>query len=135
MFPIISVACLGQVINPGQPLTREDYLIKSKNQKSAGGVLAIGGTVVSLVGITMLGSNILVDYPNSQEVKNRETTGLVLLSAGGAAIVSGIIFLTASKRNRRKAATIELQQQNSWRPGNKIISNINYPALTFRLKI
>src|SRR5687767_12967495 len=108
MLPVITTACFGQVVIPAQPLTHDDLVLKSKNQRSTGGVLTIGGTLVLLVGVGLLGSNILVDYPNSQEVRNRETTGLVLLSAGGAAIVGGIVLLTAGKRNRRKAATLEL---------------------------
>lgn len=135
MLTVIAAICFGQVINPAPPLIHDDLLLKSKNQRSTGGILTIGGSLVLLVGVGLLSSNILVDYPNSQEVKNRETTGLVLLIAGGTAIVGGIVLLTAGKRNRRKAATLELQKQNSGLQQNKIIRKVSYPAINFRLAI
>ena len=135
MVTVISVACFGQVIPQAPALIHDDLLLKSKNQRTTGAILTIGGSIVMFVGLRLLGSNILVDDPNSREVKNRETAGLVLVSAGGAVITGGIVLLAAGKRNRRKAATMELQQQNSWIQQNKIIRRVTYPAITFRFVI
>jgi len=135
MLLVISATCFSQIATSQQLLTKEDYLLKSKNQKTTGWILTGGGSTLFLIGVGLLSSNILVEYPNSQKVKNRETTGLVLLSAGGAAIAGGVVCFIASKRNRRRAATLDMQQQTGWIQQNKIIRKVAYPALTFKLII
>ena len=47
MLLFVTANALGQQINPNQPLTRQDYLKKSKTQKKTAWILLGGGTAVA----------------------------------------------------------------------------------------
>lgn len=123
----------GQMKDTVQPGTKESYLLKSKNQRTAGWILTAGGSALMVTGVSLLSANILVTNPNSQEVKNRETAGLILLSAGTVALAGGIINLIAAKRNGKRAMAIRIKQLNTGIQHNKTMLKISYPAVSFRL--
>jgi hypothetical protein len=133
-FPL-SVACFAQAKNNEKLLTREAYLTKSKNQKSGARVLLIGGAALTTIGATLLASNILVENPNSQPVKNRDKAGVILVITGGSAMTSSIILFRASKRNNKKAYTIQLQQQSTWVQNNRLLQKSSFIALSFKFFI
>jgi DMSO/TMAO reductase YedYZ heme-binding membrane subunit len=75
-------------------LTRQDYLGKSKKQKTAAWVLLGGGATVA-VGAAIL--DVSGDWSKS------ETPYLVAIAAGGASMLGSIPLFIASGRNKRKA--------------------------------
>ena len=74
-----------------QQLTQEQYLQKSKSQKSWGYVLTVGGSAMVIGGALAVGSK--AAYWNS------EALGYPLMAGGAAAIVGGISLLNSSKKN------------------------------------
>jgi hypothetical protein len=75
-------------------LTQQDYLQKSKKQKTAAWILLGGGAAVA-VGAAIL--DVSSDWTKS------ETPYLVAIFAGGASMIGSIPLFIASGRNKRKA--------------------------------
>ena len=105
MLLFVTANALGQQINPNQPLTRQDYLKKSKTQKKTAWILLGGGAAVAI------GASILAV---SSDWSKSETPYLVALSIGCASMLGSIPLFIASKRNKRKAMNastyFEIQQ-------------------------
>jgi len=105
MLLFVTANALGQQINPNQPLTRQDYLKKSKTQKKSAWILLGGGAAVA-AGAAIL--DVSSDWSKS------ETPYLVALSIGCASMLGSIPLFIASKRNKRKAMNastyFEIQQ-------------------------
>ncbi len=82
-----------QQTDSSRSLTPQDYLQKSKNQKTAARILLWGGAVVA-VGAIILDVN--SDWSKS------ETPYIVAFSTGCASMIGSIPLFLASKRNKRK---------------------------------
>ena len=82
-----------QQTDSSRSLTPQDYLKKSKNQKTAARILLWGGAVVA-VGAIILDVN--SDWSKS------ETPYIVAFSTGCASMIGSIPLFVASKRNKRK---------------------------------
>jgi hypothetical protein len=91
----ITLSSFSQYSNPGQTLTREDYLKKSKNQKTTALVFLGGGAVLIGAGI-ITGSREEVSF-------NAAATAVVVAGIGVLSVVGSIILFNASSRNHRKA--------------------------------
>src|SRR2546423_14423371 len=92
---IMAITSFCQQTHPSQPLTRNDYLTKSKNQRIAARVLLIGGGA-------LLATSIIIAAPGNVSFGALGT--LVVVGALGAVAALGSIALfSASARNHRKA--------------------------------
>ncbi len=119
---IISTVTFSQQNNPTSTLTKQDYLKKSKTQKTVGWIL-MGAGIVS----TGLGS--VQVNPNYGSNTNRNG----LLIAGLAAIGTSIPLFIASVKNRRKATSLSFQIHQI--PQLQQTSIVYYPIPSLRLKI
>src|SRR4051812_17399009 len=87
-------------------LTREDYLKKSKNQKTAALAMIIGGAVTTTVGVAVaLGGAVDCAYGNPTCGKDH-TLAIVLAISGSAAILGSIPFYIAANKSRKKAMSV-----------------------------
>ena len=116
----LALTSAAQETDPKQPLTRADYLKKSKEQKTAGFVfLGIGA---ALIGIAAPG-NVSFDILPA------------LVIGGGAAILTSIIFFASSAKNKKRAmrmtGSLELQKLPSLTQSN--LSLQNAPALSVKI--
>ena len=91
---LMTAHSFGQQTNPGQPLTKKDYLQKSKNQKTAAWVLLGGGLVVA-VGAAVLAVN--------SDWSEPDTPYTVAVFAGGGAMLGSIPLFISAAKNKRKA--------------------------------
>ena len=84
-------------------LTKEDYLRKSKNQKTAAGVMLIGGTVTMTVGVGIaLGGGGLDCAFGTPDCKKNQTLAGILFYSGSVAILGSIpLFIAAGKNKKR----------------------------------
>jgi DMSO/TMAO reductase YedYZ heme-binding membrane subunit len=107
-------------------LTRQDYLGKSKKQKTAAWVLLGAGTVVAVGGAIL---DVSSDWSTS------ETPYLVAIAAGGASMLGSIPLFIASGRNKRKAMNastwFEIRKQPF--PINNGLALHTAPTLSLRL--
>jgi hypothetical protein len=96
LFTVTSSFC--QKTNAGEPLTRQDYLVKSKNQKTAAWVLLGGGAV-------LIGAGLLIGDRKESSFDDAATGGIIGI-AGALSIITSIPLFIASGRNKRKAMSV-----------------------------
>ncbi|HEY0750380.1 MAG TPA: hypothetical protein VGD26_04460 [Chitinophagaceae bacterium] len=113
-----------------QQLTQEQYLQKSKNQKTWGYVLTVGGSAMVIGGALAVGSK--AAYWDS------EALGYPLMAGGAAAIVGGISLLNSSKKNEQRAKSLAMTLYLKVEPVQSYqdmhIINNYYPALMLRIE-
>jgi hypothetical protein len=112
MKPILSTTLLflslqvfSQETNPAQSLTKQDYLKKSKSQKTTASVLLGSGVLAGGIGLATGAGSVCVGCPE----KPKDQSGWVI--AGGTLMVSSIPFFIASSKNKKKATSISLKNQ------------------------
>ena len=102
-----------QSFGQNQSLLKEDYLQKSKSQKTTGWVLLAGGTTLAVVGAIIFSDS--DDWWSS----DLDTGGFLML--GGVAVdLASIPFFISSAKNARKAATISFNYQKMYFPQQHI---------------
>lgn len=83
--------------------TKEDYLKKSKDQKTGAWILLSGGVVLAVTGYVVY----LNSIENSDDLfKFLEGKGLWISALGLVAMSGSSLLFAASKRNRRKAMSM-----------------------------
>jgi len=116
-----------QKTNDSTPAVKTDYLLKSKNQKTAAWVLLGGGT--ALIGIGFL----IGDSKNA--TFDDAGTGVVLGGIGFLSAVGSIPLFIASGKNKRKAmkATTFIKMESiPLRQAQCFIQN-SYPAFSVNI--
>ncbi len=108
-------------------LTKEDYLKKYKNQKTAawislgGGIgMAVGGFVINLSG----------DWVGPNQNK-----GSWLIYLGGAATLASIPLFISAHKNKRRAASIAINNQNFLWPQQSSFCFKRQPAITLKMNL
>jgi len=133
----ISLFSLAQKHSTRKPLTREDYLTLSKSQKQTGWILLGIGTAVTVAGILVIND---VENSNSglEDLDSdlaQAAGGAVLIGAGITGVVFGIVKITQSGRNARKAADISFTNQRVLQAGYKGVALVSQPALTLKIHL
>jgi len=117
-----------QKTNDTVPVVKTDYLVKSKNQKTAAWVLLGGGT--ALIGLGFL----IGDSKNA--TFDDAGTGVVLGSIGFLSAVGSIPLFIASGKNKRKAvkATTFIKMETAPSFQKQSFKQNSYPAFSLSLK-
>ena len=100
---LFTLSSFSQTLNP--TLTKDDYLQKSKKQKTTGWILFIGGTTMAVIGGLVFSDNF--DYGSDAET---DASGYLVLGGVFVDLLS-IPFFISSSKNARKAASISLETQ------------------------
>jgi hypothetical protein len=123
------ISTFAQKTEPSHQLSKEDYLRKSKTQKTTAWILTAGGAAMVVTGLVFVGSN--WDYFDAEGI------GTGLLIGGAAGITGGIILFNASKRNKQNAdragVTFNLKLENTKLIRDEALKNNLYPALSLRI--
>ena len=90
-FLILSASSFSQQTNSHPSLTKQDYLQKSKNQKTTAWVLLGGGAALILVG-DLIGNQ-------KESTLGDAGTGVVIAGAGVLSMLGSIPFFIASGKN------------------------------------
>ena len=123
----LPAASFCQKTNDSVPVIKTDYLVKSKNQKTAAWVLLGGGT--ALIGLGFL----IGDSKNSSF--DDAATGAVLGGIGLLSTIGSIPLFIASGKNKRKAmkATTSIKMESiPLHQAQSFIQN-SYPAFSVNI--
>lgn len=120
-----------------QEMSRQDYLDKSRNQKTTGFILLGGGVAMIAVG-SILFADDAVDTAISCTNLNCSSgsgmeSGMVISAVGGLAILGSIPVFISSHKNARKAA--QLSFRNEPTTISKYAANIPRSIPSLRLSI
>ncbi|MBK7560471.1 MAG: hypothetical protein IPI68_02890 [Chitinophagaceae bacterium] len=129
---ITANATFSQPSNVSSTLTKQDYLQKSKHQKTAAWILMGGGATLLLTGIVipkgaLTHSGFLDDTYKNDGIKDAfDLTGIV-------SMLGSIPFFIASSKNKKKAASLSFKNE----PIPKLQKNSfvyrTIPALTLKI--
>jgi hypothetical protein len=120
-----------------QKLTSDQYLKKSKNQKTAAWVLLGGGAALFITGLAIpRGEELWDDIWGIPTVghKNDGVKGALYLT-GTLSMLGSIPLFIASGRNKGKAVAASANFQMQKRPVMQVASVVNrlYPAVSIRI--
>ena len=130
---LFSMSLSGQQTEPERQLVKQDYLLKSKNQKTVGWVLLGSGAAMFFTGI-IVGSSNSSDNPNEWFGPNFET-GATILLGGIVAGLASIPFFISSASNARKAAIISFNNQKILLPQYGRTAVITQPSVMLKIRI
>jgi hypothetical protein len=109
---------------PSTPFSKEDYLQKSKTQKTTGWVFLSAGIAITAVGV--IGFNNTYDDWNDNST---DTYGALVLT-GPLIALGSIPFFISSGSSARKAATLSLNYQPILIPNQGSLAQSSQPALS-----
>jgi len=111
------------------PDIKTDYIVKSKNQKTAAWVL-LGG------GVALIGTGFLVGDGKNASFDDA-ATGAVLAGIGVLSTIGSIPLFIASGKNKRRAmqATTFIKMENATMIQNQSFAQTSYPAITLKIKL
>lgn len=134
---LISLNCVSvqsQQITPGTTMTKDDYLQKSRSQKTAAWIMLGGGALATTAGIIWFSQEFTLFGPTSSE----ESASGAIVVVGVAAMGGSIPLFIASARNKRKANAMALlitAEDLSRTASLNFKTSSRYPALTFRITL
>ena len=117
----ISCTCFGQEL-PATPLTKSDYLTKSRSQRTAAWIsLGIGVAAFAIAAPGNIGFDILP----------------VIVIGGGVAILTSIPLFIGAAKNKRKArnASAFLKVESLQAIQHTFIARTYYPALSLKINL
>ena len=132
-FSMLTKGFNQQVEEPKMELTKQEYLKKSKSQKTAGRILLGGGGI-------LIGAGLLTNLSNGLgnlfvEDAKKNNSGEVLTVLGIISIGGSIPLLISAGKNKRKALSLSVKNQPSQvLQNNRLYSKI-IPSLTFKINL
>jgi len=129
MLLITVTATYSQQSNPSPTLTKQDYLQKSKKQKTAAWILLGGGLLSSALGSVRTNPDGIWggDASNSNQT--------VFLVTGVIAISASIPLFIASSKNKKKAASLSFKNEPIPRIQRNNLVNRNMTTLTLKISL
>ena len=130
---LVGIGASGQQTQPGQQFTKEDYLKKSKDQKTAAWILLGGGAALTIGGAIWWGQ----EFSLFSETTGAETAAGIMTVAGIAAMGGSIPLFIASGRNKRKAMGMSINLKFDKIPSPQYTTGgyRYYPALAISVRV
>lgn len=107
---IVAISTFSQQTNPSPSLTKEDYMQKSKKQKTAAWVLLGGGATFVLTGMLIPKGDLVHEGWFGNSYKNDGIKGVFQLT-GILSMIGSIPLFTASGKNKKRAMSISFQNE------------------------
>lgn len=124
---IISATSFSQQTNSSKPITKADYMQKSKSQKGIAWLLLGGGTAVLV--ITTL-SNFSIDFTGP-----KEKFPIVPVGIGAVCIAGSVPLFIASGRNKRKSMSLSFKKQIIPQIQNSSFVYKSLPSLNLKISL
>lgn len=122
-----------QIEAPKKELTKQEYLKKSKSQRTAGGIILGGGAILIGAGLATSLGNGLANAFRLESPKNN--SGDVLTVLGVISIAGSIPLLISSGKNKRRAFSLSVKNQPSQVLQNNRLYTKMTPSLTFKINL
>jgi drug/metabolite transporter (DMT)-like permease len=144
MLLIVSAATFSQQTNPSPSLTKQDYLQKSKHQKTAAWWLLGGGLALSTTSVLIGALKATEDYTTiitgiftgtDPTPQNNYTAATILFVVGTAAMVSSVFCFIASGKNKRKGMSLSFKTETipPLQKGSFVFRSVPSLSLAIRL--
>ena len=107
------------------PLTKTDYLQKSKKQKTAAWILLGGGTAMTAGSIVWA----------SQNIFSTSSGPTVLFVVGCVSMVGSIPLFIASSKNKKRAMSVSFKNESAPQLINRTIVTRPLPSLNLKINL
>jgi hypothetical protein len=128
----LSATSFSQQTEPNPTLSKQDFLLKSKKQKTTAWILLGGGTGLAMTGLVMglsdLGEAFGRAYTGQNGSVNSEAAGTVFL-VGLGGMVGSIPLFVASGRNKRIAMSLSFKNETTPQIQKNSLVQENIPSL------
>lgn len=124
MLLAVSATSFSQQTNPSPALTKQDYLQKSKQQKTTAVILMVACPVLML-SPALIGAN-----SGFSTVLSYSFTAL-----GFLCLPASIPFFIASHRNKKKAMSLSFKNEPAPQLQNNSFTNRSVPSLTLKISL
>ena len=131
---IVVLATFGQQNNPSLNLPKQDYLQKSKHQKTAAWIMLGGGAILFSVG-SILSAHDVVDVFTGQPQNANPVLDDVLAATGAAAMLGSIPLFIAPSKNKKKAASLSLKDELIPQVFRSSLEYHNIPSVTLKVAL
>jgi len=132
-FSMLTKGFNQQVEEPKMELTKQEYLKKSKSQKTAGRILLGGGGILIGAGLLTNLSNGLGNLFVEESQKN--SSGDIFTVLGVISIAGSIPLLISAGKNKRKALSLSVKNQPSQVLQNNRLYTKMTPSLTLKIDL
>ncbi len=131
------ITSFSQQTKSSPTLTKQDYLQKSKKQKTAGVILLAGGAGLIITSFiipkgALVYDGICIGQYCDDKYKNDGIKSAFFI-AGGISALSSIPLFIVSGKNRKKAGSVSFKNEHSAQLYNQSLVYASFPAV--RLKI
>lgn len=109
---VLSASSFSQQTNPAPALTKQDYLQKSKKQKTAAWIMLGGGASLMIIGIASVSAEDAGNYIFGGD-QSGFNTGMVIFYAGVISAGGSIPLFLASGRNKRKGMSLSFKSETA----------------------
>lgn len=132
----VSGLCNGQSVTGVNPLTKEDYLLKSKHQKAGYLITGGAGIILLTVGVIEATQNLDLDPFGMSTQKNRKLTTADALALAGIGLVAvSIALIIASHQNKKRAAALSINSNYRLFQNQKGITYRRIPSLSLTIPL
>jgi len=139
MLLIMSTMSFSQQTNSHPVLNKQDYLQKSKNQKTAAWVLVGGGAALMVTGVVVWVNDINrtaeTDPFGAIVEAYTSTSGYWVIAAGLVAAAGSIPLFIASAKNKRKAMSMSFKNETVPQLQNGSFVNRSVPSLSLKISL
>jgi hypothetical protein len=138
MLLILSTTSFGQQTQLSEKHSRQDYLTKSKHQKTAAWIMLGGGAALATVGVIISSARVYDELGTAFTTGHDDKTfvaGGILAAVGGLSMVGSIPLFIASGKNKRKAMATAFFLEMETMPILHKASTSSLPYLALLLKI
>jgi high-affinity Fe2+/Pb2+ permease len=133
MLLILSATSFSQQTNPSPALTKQDYLKKSKNQKTIAWILVGGGVGLVVVAIATTTVNDVVNSIGGDA--SGLNTSATLYVIGGITALSSIPLFIIAGSNKRKAMSMSFKNEMVPQLQNGSFVNRSVPSLSLKISL
>ncbi len=130
IFITIAFSSFSQDTITTAPLTRQDYLQKSKSQKTTANILRYGGGALAVAGFLLLSDDVVNPTDN-----DNFTAATVLICVGAAAAIISIPLRNAARKNEQQAMSLSFKNLQAPQLTNKSIVQRALPSLTLKINL
>lgn len=133
-FFLLSAPSFSQQVTHSQLPAHENYLKKSKTQKTVGWILLGGGATMITASLLIMNNKVNED-PLGVLVSDEASASVILGLGGIASALASIPFFIASGKNKRRAAAVSFKMEKANIVNQWAFSNNPYPALSIRVRL
>ncbi len=134
MLLMVSTTSFSQQANSSLSMPDQDYLTKSKNQKTTAWILLGGGGVLFFTGIVLpLGEPIDPNDPN-KGYKNGGTR-VLLVTTGTLSMLTSIPLFIASSKNKRKGMSLSFKNEQVSQIQKNSLVYQTIPSLNLKINL